>query len=406
MTCYFVNTNEQDRSPLHLSYSHIVYHDGLNNILEYGDNCDGEQLANIVNEKWGFLCYNLQNLGRDVHLESYIRFAIIPPDAILEKNDYDYSIVTDKVILTKKYHLYSPKIVKFLIKNNINLNQYFIENICSEGCLESLQIIKDNNIPFDCSELLYAASKACRVDVLEWIKNLGLPLQYSTKILDWYDVMRGNSPDTSQTLVLCYQDHDTPRPKPCQKNFIKVFEWWLNSGLELKYSEQLLSTASHNGHVEVLQWWKDSGLPLKYDESTLDNASSNDHIDVLNWWINSELPLKYSESGINMASGNDCIDVLNWWVSSGLPLKYSELAMSNACHSFIGVDILNWWVNSGLPLKYNEDAMDSASMMSNINVLEWWKNSGLPLKYSELSSPDVNFQEISEWWKNSGLPLK
>ena len=110
----------------------------------------------------------------------------------------------------------------------------------------------------------------------------------------------------------------------CLKGYVKLLDWWLKSGLPLKYTEVALDLASKNGHVNVLEWWLKSGLPLKYTEVALDLASWHGHVNVLEWWLKSGLELKYSELALNWASRNGHINVLEWWLKSGLPLKYTE----------------------------------------------------------------------------------
>ncbi|AGF85121.1 repeat protein [Moumouvirus goulette] len=51
-----------------------------------------------------------------------------------------------------------------------------------------------------------------------------------------------------------------------------------------------------------------------------DNYSDDSNVtDILNWWLNSGLELKYSETIIKKKCNK--IDILNWWINSGLFCK-------------------------------------------------------------------------------------
>jgi hypothetical protein len=143
------------------------------------------------------------------------------------------------------------------------------------------------------------------------------------------------------------------------------------------FTSEALNYASENGHINVLEWWIKSGLPLKYDESALDWASENGHVNVLEWWLKSGLPLKYNEYALNNASAKGHVNVLEWWFKSGLPLKYNEYALYWA--SFKGhVNVLDWWLKSGLPLKYDRIIIENLiSHGTGLYAFNWWKNSGL-----------------------------
>ena len=53
-----------------------------------------------------------------------------------------------------------------------------------------------------------------------------------------------------------------------------------------------MDRASINGHEAIFQWWKDSGLELKYSNNAMDRASANGHEKILQWWKNNGLELK------------------------------------------------------------------------------------------------------------------
>ena len=48
---------------------------------------------------------------------------------------------------------------------------------------------------------------------------------------------------------------------------IDVLNWWLNSGLELKYSDNVADKALAKNRTNVLNWWLDADLFEKIDQS-------------------------------------------------------------------------------------------------------------------------------------------
>lgn len=70
---------------------------------------------------------------------------------------------------------------------------------------------------------------------------------------------------------------------------IELKQWWIDSGLILKYSVDAMDMASANGHIDILDWWMRTNyyteiiLPLKYSINAIDNASANNHVNVLQW---------------------------------------------------------------------------------------------------------------------------
>ncbi|KAJ3037296.1 hypothetical protein HDV00_001791 [Rhizophlyctis rosea] len=137
---------------------------------------------------------------------------------------------------------------------------------------------------------------------------------------------------------------------------IRTLDWWLDSGLELTYSEGAMDRASERGHVAVLEWWKRSGLEIRHTHKALDGASMSGHVDVL-----------------------------NWWKASGLELLYSYTAMDGVQRPFVqcpSVKVLEWWAASGLELRCSEDALAWARQGGKQDVVAWWESSGINLEES------------------------
>jgi ATP-dependent Lon protease len=194
-------------------------------------------------------------------------------------------------------------------------------------------------------------------------------------------------------------------------NHVSVLDWWLKSGLELKYTQDAIDKASENDHVSVLDWWLKSGLELKYTHDAIDDASECDRVSVLDWWLKSGLELKYTQNAIDKASESGNVSVLNWWLKSGLELKYTQNAINNASANN-RVSILEWWLKSGLELKYTHDAIDKASENNNISVLDWWlsnyKSDKVEFKHTENSMNKIKLNEELlikqlKWWYNKGI---
>ena len=78
----------------------------------------------------------------------------------------------------------------------------------------------------------------------------------------------------------------------------------------LKYDQKAINRASRNGLIAVCGLIK-VGLTLEYTEDIVDIPSGINYIKILNWWKDSGLTFKYDKRSINLASYNGYIDVLD-----------------------------------------------------------------------------------------------
>jgi hypothetical protein len=237
------------------------------------------------------------------------------------------------------------------------------------------------------------ASKNGWINILNWWVQSGLELKYSEWAFTW----------------ACYS-----------KQF-EVLNWWLNSGLEIKLKPNIVDILIYTENVEVLNWWiqhRDK-LPFDYDPKTIEGLCKTGRKTMLDWFKNSGLKLNYPEyilDTISMAGQNE---LLTWFVELGIPVRYSENAITYAS---IGgnIETLDWWLFSKFDFKYDETAMDSISMKpheyNRTKVLDWWVTNHrlfpdrIPeLRYSEDAMDDASangYIDVLSWWLNSGLELK
>jgi hypothetical protein len=395
---YIVSLDENDRQ----SGDSYVCKKGINTKPNPANYLD-EWSSDITRMDEGFHLRNLKR-KRDPndlytqwdHMSNlYFRFAIIPANARVKSEWISYD-----VILGDRYNLCDIKIIKLLIKNNIEINESFIRLISTSGypdlvsnVLRALRFLKDNGYIDKCPDhMIDIISNNGMVEILEWWLNESeVPLIYTKFSMDF----RQNFSNIDQ------------------KRFIDVLDWWFKSGLELKYSEECFYYAIMNGFIDVLKWWKNSKLPVK-NNFLLNLASMYGHVDILNWLVSeSAFSLKYTVCAMDSASDEGHVAVLDWWLKSGFKLKYSKRSLDSASASG-HVAVLDWWVNSGLPLRYSKQSLNQASYNGHINVLEWWKKSGLHMKYSKRANTTKGYgrgfyvvsDNVLQWWIDNGFSIK
>lgn len=91
---------------------------------------------------------------------------------------------------------------------------------------------------------------------------------------------------------------------------------WHRNNNRNEYTNMAMDLASD---PNILTAWLFSEMKLKYTELALKIATMQGNIDVLNWWLESGLELKYNKSRVF----HDCEltrDIVIWWLSSGLEL--------------------------------------------------------------------------------------
>ncbi|CAG7957229.1 unnamed protein product [Penicillium nalgiovense] len=172
------------------------------------------------------------------------------------------------------------------------------------------------------------------------------------------------------------------------------------------------------GNPNVLTWWRDApALPNKeYMADAVDGASRAGFIDVLDWWLHSGLPLRYSERALEAASAEGRVAVLDWWKtasgnappSNPLPLKVGKSVLLAAQSGRTAS--LAWWDASGIPYSHAENVARIASTHGHVHVLEFWyrlKGPKMIFDNQVLVGPTKNGHDhVLQWWKSCGMRVE
>ncbi|KAI6082919.1 flavoprotein [Hypoxylon rubiginosum] len=206
-----------------------------------------------------------------------------------------------------------------------------------------------------------------------------------------------------------------------------ILDWWNTSPSFLKkeYDAEALDNASRMGYVHVLDWWLRSGLPLKYTETALESASAKGHLLVLEWWRDAALKydtilLKPGRSLLTAAQQGQTA-VLRWWESSGISTAHSEgVCKIASAHGQTAV-LDAWRELKGDKLSFDSQVLVAPTIQGYVEVLEWWKQhargeyqpDGKPHRV-EYKTCDIEEaledaigdpRPVKRWWAQNGLNL-
>ncbi|KAH9907378.1 flavoprotein [Xylariomycetidae sp. FL2044] len=206
----------------------------------------------------------------------------------------------------------------------------------------------------------------------------------------------------------------------------EILGWWNMSPSFLKkeYDAEALDNASRMGYVHVLDWWLRSGLPLKYTEAALESASSRGNLLVLEWWRDAALKdenilLRPGRSLLTAAQQGQTA-VLRWWESSGIPVPHSEgvCKIASAHGQTAVLDV--WRELKGDKLSFDTQVLVAPTKQGHVQVLEWWKqyargeNDDGKTHRVEYKTCDIEEaledaigdpRPIRTWWARNGLNL-
>ena len=218
-----------------------------------------------------------------------------------------------------------------------------------------------------------------------------------------------------------------PHRASCIYNSPAILQWWKDcpAVIQKVYDAQAIDGASRQGFIEVLQWWLDSGLQLHYTDRALENASSRGLVEVLEWWRTSsqklagtsqELPLKVGKS-IWLAAQCGRAQSIAWWERSGIPYGHEERVATVASQGG-HVEVLDLWYSlKGSKMIFDNQVLVGPTKHGHAGVLKWWKEAcrkwGLRVEYKTCDIEEAMEDavggggegEVREWWARNGLNL-
>ncbi|QGR54126.1 hypothetical protein [Moumouvirus maliensis] len=210
-----------------------------------------------------------------------------------------------KEILVDPHNSEDNKFINFIhVLNESNIELYFSDHFMYHASINgytnllNLYFIYSHKISLTGKEI-NGASVNCKITSLNWWINSGLELEYSDKSFNFYQRVE-------------------------EKNILEVLNWWIDSGLEIKYGNKFIKYLSTNKYIQTLDLLLLHGFKIVCDEEIIDHASTYGGVEILNWWLNSGMELNYTEKSIDSIIGHRNEKTLKWWINSGLKLKYTK----------------------------------------------------------------------------------
>jgi hypothetical protein len=200
-----------------------------------------------------------------------------------------------------------------------------------------------------------------------------------------------------------------------------VLTWWRDAPAlpNKEYMADAMDGASRAGFTHVLDWWLDSGLPLRYSERALESASAEGQVAVLDWWKTASaksspynpVPLKVGKS-VLLAAQSGRTESLAWWDASGIPYSHAEnVARIASTHGH--VHVLDFWHRlKGPKMIFDNQVLVGPTKNGHDHVLQWWKDCGLRVEFKTCDIEEAledavsgTDERVRHWWERNGLNL-
>lgn len=200
-----------------------------------------------------------------------------------------------------------------------------------------------------------------------------------------------------------------------------VLTWWRDAPAlpNKEYQADAMDGASRAGFLHVLDWWLHSGLPLRYTERALESASAEGQVAVLDWWrkasakapFHKPLPLKVGKS-VLLAAQSGRTSSLAWWDASGIPYSHAE-SVARIASTHGHVHVLDFWYRlKGPKMIFDNQVLVGPTKNGHDHVLQWWKDCGLRVEFKTCDIEEALEDAVSgadgrvrSWWERNGLNL-
>lgn len=204
--------------------------------------------------------------------------------------------------------IYNQDILNIIDERNLNIiiANYLVDDLCSMGMLNSVKWIYERRekYGFNYTEKAMAyASGNNNMYIIRWMKDkFKNELKYDEESFD----------------------------EAAYNGCFEIMDWWITSGYEIKTSEGLFTILfeSFYFNIEVINYIKNNNeyINIYYDEEIFDNAFCDGSIDILDWWHNSGMEIKYTIDILDYAS---IPESANWMIINGYKMTFTDFALEN-----------------------------------------------------------------------------
>lgn len=204
--------------------------------------------------------------------------------------------------------LNNQEILNIIDERNLNITiaNYLVDDLCSMGMLGMIEWIyeRKEKYGFNYTEKAMAyASGNNNLSILRWMKDkFKEELKYDDESFD----------------------------EAAYNGCFEVMDWWITSGYEIKTSDGLFTNLfeAFYFNIEVINYIKNNNeyIKIKYDEEIFDNAVCDGSFDILEWWHNSGLQVKYSSDILDYISMPESA---NWMIIHKYDITFTDYALEN-----------------------------------------------------------------------------